>query len=283
MRPNIKYQAIYKNRYGYSISCLCKFFDVSRSGYYAWLKRQDAPDKDIDLGELIRECHQKTKQTYGYRRIRLWLAREKGMNVNGKAILRVMRKWGLLSKIRRHGPYQRGISRFRGYENLLQRDFKATRPGAKWVADISYIHTQQGVLYLSIIKDLFDNSIVSYDMGTKSDNGIVCRTVEKARRHIRAGTILHSDQGAQYSSRDYYALSEKHGFIPSMSRPGTPLDNAPAENFFSIIKAECINRHTIKTIDDAKKLVRAYIWFYNHERIQLVFGCTPLEKRRVAA
>ena len=283
MKPNIKYQAIHKNRYGYSISCLCEFFEVSRSGYYAWLKRQPTPDKDIELGELIRECHRKTKQTYGYRRIRLWLAREKGMNVNGKAVLRVMRKWGMLSEIRRPSPYQRGITKFKTYENLLNQDFKAIRSKMKWVTDISYIHTKQGTLYLSIIKDLHDNSIVSYDMGTRQDNGLVVRTVEKARRQIRRGMLLHSDQGGQYASKDYYDLSEKYGFVPSMSRKATPLDNAPAENFFSVIKAECINRHTIKTIDDAKKLIREYIWFYNHERIQLVFGCTPLEKRQAAA
>lgn len=283
MRPGIKYQTIYKNRYEYGVSALCKFFDVSRSGYYAWLKRKDAQDRDLHLCGLIRECQQKTKQTYGYRRVRLWLLRKKHMSVNGKAVLRVMRKYGLLSEIRRPRPYQKGITRFKTYENHLQQDFKTASPGVKWVTDISYIHTGQGTLYLSIVKDLYDNSIVAYDMGTQQDNGLVCRTVEKAMKKKRRGLILHSDQGGQYASKDYYDLLKKYGFTPSMSRKANPLDNSPAENFFSIIKSECTSRYTFKTIDYAKKLIREYIWFYNHERIQSVFGCSPLEKRTLSA
>jgi len=178
VKPSIKYQAIYKNRYGYSISFLCGFFEVSRSGYYAWLARKDV-DRDAALGEMIRECQKKTKETYGYRRVRLWLLHKKGLHVNGKAVLRIMQKYGLLSEIRRPGPYQKGISRFKTYENQLQQDFRASKPNEKWVTDISYVHTKQGTLYLAVIKDLYDRSIVAYEAATKQDNGMVCRVVQK--------------------------------------------------------------------------------------------------------
>ena len=165
----------------------------------------------------------------------------------------------------------------------MNQDFHAKKPNEKWVSDISYIHTKQGTLYLAVIKDLFDHSIVTYEMGTRQDNGLITRLIEKAKRQIRKGTVIHSDQGGQYSSKEYFLLSEKCGFIPSMSRKATPLDNACAESFFSTLKTECIYRHTIKTLDDAKQLIRSYIYFYNHQRIQLSTGCTPLEKRRFTA
>ena len=167
--------------------------------------------------------------------------------------------------------------------NLLNQDFHAKKPNEKWVSDIRYIHTKQGTLYLAVMKDLFDHSIVTYEMGTRQDNGLITRLIEKAKRQIRKGTVIHSDQGGQYSSKEYFLLSEKCGFIPSMSRKATPLDNACAESFFSTLKTECIYRHTIKTLDDAKQLIRSYIYFYNHQRIQLSTGCTPLEKRRFTA
>ena len=283
MRPAVKYQAILKNKYAYSISFLCKFFEVSRSGYYKWLKQKDKLDKDLALGKLIQECQQKTKQTYGYRRVKLWLSKYKGLHINQKRVLRVMRRYGLLSEIRRPGPYQKGITRFKTYENLLKQEFAAQKPNEKWVSDISYIHTQQGTLYLAVIKDLFDHTIVAYETGTRQDNGMITRLIEKAKHQIRKGTIIHSDQGGQYSSKEYFLLSERYAFIPSMSRKATPLDNACAESFFSTLKTECIYRHVIKTIDDARRLIRSYIYFYNHQRIQLSTGCTPLEKRRSIA
>lgn len=141
---------------------MCSFFSVSRSGYYAWLARVDKPDKDLPLAKLIQQCHRETDATYGYRRVRLWLRREAGLCINHKAVLRLMRKYGLLAQIRRPRPLYQRQQQFHVYENKLNRDFKATRPNQKWVTDISYIKTGQGTLYLSVIKDLYDNFIVAY-------------------------------------------------------------------------------------------------------------------------
>jgi len=279
VRPAVKYQVIYQNAEKYPITTMCQIFAVSRSGYYDWLKKKEQPDKDEILGNLIRQCQQQTRQTYGYRRVKIWLLRETGLVINSKAVLRIMRKYGLLAVIRRPRPLYQRQQQFSVYENKLARDFHATAPNQKWVTDISYIHTKQGVLYLSMIKDLFDNFIVAYDTATVQDNALVYRTIQKAKKMVADGLILHSDQGFQYTSSGYSKLSQQYGFLPSMSRAGTPLDNAPAENFFGILKIECIRRHKIQTFDEARTLINEYLHFYNFERIQLKTKLTPYEKR----
>ena len=275
----MKYAAIFANKETCSISMMCKFFEVSRSGYYDWLKRKDEPDKDGVLGNLIRKCQIATRQTYGYRRVKLWLLRETGLVINSKAVLRLMRKYNLLAEIRRPRSLYIRQQKMRAFENKLERNFHADAPNQKWSTDISYIRTKEGVLYLSAIKDLHDNFIVAYDMGTVQDNALVYRTIEKAKKVVANGLILHSDQGFQYTSQGYSALTKQYGILPSMSRAGTPLDNAPIENFFGILKVECIYRQKIQTIEQAKSLVNEYIHFYNYERLQLKYGLTPFEKR----
>lgn len=282
VKPCIKYAAIYANKEKYGIALMCRYFKVSRSGYYDWLKRKDSPDRDVVLCELIRKCQAQTKQTYGYRRVRLWLLRETGLIINNKAVLRLMRKYALLAQIRRPRPLYQRQQRMMVYENKLNRDFHASKPNQKWVTDISYIHTKEGVLYLSAIKDLYDNFIVAYDMGTAQDNALVYRTIQKAEIEAADGLILHSDQGFQYTSHGYSNLLEEYGILPSMSRAGTPLDNSPAENFFGILKSECIYLQPILSIQQAKEIIHEYIHFYNFERIQLKNGQTPSEIRRLA-
>lgn len=258
---------------------MCRFFKVSRSGYYDFLKRMDIPAKDLPLAEKIRECQEQCGKTYGYRRVHLWLEREE-IYCNPKTVLRVMQKYNLLSVIRRkkYRYYSQALHR---YHNLLNRDFNAERPNQKWVTDISYIHTQQGVLYLSIIRDLFDNSIVAYKTSTTQNVQLVLETIKAAKRKekVTAELQLHSDQGFQYTSHGYFKLTQSYRITPSMSRRGTPYDNAMAENFFSILKTECIYRVKLKTYEEARLLISQYIDFYNNARIQLKTKLTPLEKR----
>jgi transposase InsO family protein len=139
----------------------------------------DIPAKDLPLAELIRECQLETKQTYGYRRVNIWLERH-GVHRNPQTVLRVMRKYNLLSAIRRR-KYRNYSQALHKYPNLLNRDFHAERPNQKWVTDISYIHTSQGVLYLSVIRDLYDNSIVSYKTGTTQNVDLVLSTIREAK------------------------------------------------------------------------------------------------------
>ena len=284
MSAAIKYQVIHSKKTKYSVSVMCKFFEVSRSGYYDFVKRQDLPQHDRYLAEMISECQQRCGKTYGYRRVQIWLMREKATHFNPKTVLRVMNKYGLLSEIRRRKKFKYMGQQAHKYENLLNRNFTADRPNAKWVTDISYIHTVQGVLYLSMIRDLYDNSIVAYKTGTEQTVNLVLNTIKAAVRKeaVAAELQLHSDQGFQYTSQAYYALTQEYGITPSMSRRGNCYDNAMAENFFSILKTECIYRHKLKSFEEARQLVDEYIYFYNNERIQSKTSLTPLEKRRQA-
>lgn len=279
MRAEVKYRVIYRHKDKYSISEMCRFFKVSRSGYYGFVKRMDKPANDLELSELIRECQSETKQTYGYRRIAIWLER-KGIHHNPKTILRVMNKYSLLSVVRRrrYCNYSQALHR---YDNLLNRNFNADRPNQKWVTDISYIKTAQGFLYLSVIRDLYDRSIVAYKTSTVQNINLVLNTIRAAKRKekVTAELQLHSDQGFQYTSNQYFNLTNAYHITPSMSRRGNPYDNALAENFFSILKTECIYRSKIKTFAEARKLIDDYIYFYNHQRIQLKTKLTPIELR----
>ena len=155
------------------------------------------------------------------------------------------------------------------------------RPNQKWVTDISYIKTGQGFLYLSIIRDLYDNSIVAYRTGTEQNNRLVLDTVRDAmeKEKVTDGLALHSYQGVQYTSHEYFKLTQSYNISPSMSRRGNPYDNAMAENFFSILKTECIHRIRLLTFEEANAVIDGYIQFYNFQRIQLKTKLTPVEFR----
>ena len=166
-----------------------------------------------------------------------------------------------------------------------EQRIQADRPNHKWVTDISYIQTGQGVLYLFVIRDLFDNSIVAYITGTSQSVNLVLDTIRAAmqkEKKVAAELQLHSDQGSQYTSQAYFDLTKEYGITPSMSRRGNCYDNAMAENFFSIIKTECIYRHLPSSFDEARTRIDNYIYFYNHQRIQLKTGVAPLTLRHSA-
>ena len=145
-----------------------------------------------------------------------------------------------------------------------------------------YIQTKEGVLYLSMIRDLYDNSIVAHKIGTDQSVKLVLDTIRQAgkKEAVTAELLHHSDQGFQYSSHAYFTLTNHYNITQSMSRNGNRYDNALAENFFGILKAECLKRHRLETMQHARQLVENYIHFYNHERIQLKTKLTPLEIRR---
>ena len=218
VRPKVKYAVIYRHRNEYSVSVMCRFFEVSRSDYYDFVRR---------IGQQVHK-----------------------------------------------------------YKNLLNRQFRTDRPNAKWVTDISYIHTKEGVLYLSIIRDLYDNSIVAYKTASRQTVNLVLDTIrlamKKEKKSVAAELQLHSNQGFQYTSHGYFKLTQSYGITPSMSRKGTPYDNAMAENFFSILKTECIYRHKPNTFREADNLIDRYIYFYNHERIQNRTGVAPPTLRHSA-
>ena len=243
------------------------------------MKRLDVLDRDLPLAEKIRECQEESHRTYGYRRVQIWLERQ-GIYRNPKTVLRVMQKYNLLSVVRRK-KFKYVSEHLHKYPNLLNREFNADRPNQKWVTDISYIPTAQGNCYLSVIRDLYDSSIVSYQMSKDMIVKLVLDTIKNAmkKEKVTAELQLHSDQGAQYVSHEYFTLTQSYGITPSMSRRGNPYDNALAENFFSILKTECIYRVKLATYEEASLLIGEYINFYNNYRIQTKTKLTPFEKR----
>jgi transposase InsO family protein len=245
------------------------------------VKRLSQPAQDAELARRIQECQDKSDKTYGYRRVWKWL-KDRNIKRNPKTVLRIMKKYGLLSEIRRRRKWVNLGQQVHKYENLLKRQFRADSPNTKWVTDISYIHTKEGVLYLSMIRDLYDNSIVAYKTGSEQNVRLILNTIKAAKRKekVTAELQLHSDQGFQYTSQAYFRLTKRYGITPSMSRRGNPYDNALAENFFSILKTECIYRTKIATFAEARQLIDEYIYFYNNQRIQTKTKLTPLEMRR---
>ena len=285
MKPNFKYAVIHRHRECHPLKQMCQFFEVSRSGYYKYVKRLVHPQKDFELAEKIRAKQEVCQKTYGYRRMKLWLDSE-GIVKNPKTILRIMHKYDLLSEIRRRKKWRRMGEDKHKYDNWLNREFNAEHPNQKWVTDISYIPTREGVLYLSMIRDLYDRSIVAYKTSDSQTVSLVLDTIHLAMKSVKTESRrelhLHSDQGFQYTSQAYFDLTKEYGILPSMSRRGNCYDNALAENFFGILKTECIYRHKPESFEEANRMIDDYIYFYfyNHERIQTKTGLAPLALRQ---
>ena len=265
------------------MSGMCSFFGISRAAYYAWRKRIDRSDPDAELKQLILAAYEASKKRYGYRRIDLAIRRTGGAPINHKAILRLMNRLGIHSVARQRKAYTKmsQLETYHHYENVLNRDFQATRPNQKWVTDVTYILTQQGWAYLSTIKDLFDSFIVAHAISLSNSVALVTQTVEQAqdKEKVTDGLILHSDQGQQYTSHAYHVLTHQYNITPSMSRRANCWDNAPMENFFGHFKAEALHHLKTPTFEEAKQIVDEYIHFFNYERIQLKTKRTPYEVR----
>lgn len=281
----LKYRVIERFRGKYPIKAMCDVFEVSRSGYYDWRKRENRPAKDQWLIDLITECQTKCRQTYGYRRVRRWIERFKGIRVNSKAILRIMRKMNLLSQTRRRKAYTRYTQAVHKYPNLLNRAFEQAKPNQFWVTDITYIPTPKGMLYMCAVLDLCGKVVLGWKIGTDMSASLVSDTIRDVfrREKVTVGLALHSDQGSQYTSQAYFDLAKEYHFSPSMSSPGCPYDNAAMENFFGTLKTECLYRASFSSRSDVEHLVSEYINFYNFERISLKNGLTPIEIRSKAA
>lgn len=280
----LKYRVIERFREKYPINSMCRIFEVSRSGYYAWRKRQGIPARDQWLVDLIIDCQQRCKQTYGCRRVRRWLKRQHGRNVNLKAILRVMRKLDLLSQVRRRIPYRNYQQAVHKYPNLLQRAFAQSFPDHIWVTDITYISTAKGMAYMCAVLDLCGKMVLAYRIGGDMTSSLVTDTIREAckKEKVADGLILHSDQGSQYTSQAYFDLSQEYHIQPSMSSPGCPYDNAAMENFFGTLKTECLYRRKFSCRAEIEQAVAEYVQFYNYERIDLKNGLTPFEIRSKA-
>jgi transposase InsO family protein len=269
----------------FSIEKMCKAFKVSRSGYYDWLNRK--PSKRAiekqKIESAIKIIYQESKGRYGSPKITKELER-RGMIVSRPRVARMMKSEGLKSIIQKKYRVSTTDSKhnYPVAENHLNRNFKALGPGQKWVSDITYIHTDQGWLYLTIIMDLYDRKIIGWALSntmTARDTVLAAWRMALINRPINDHLIFHSDRGVQYASGEFTEKLKEKSVTQSMSRKGNCWDNAVAENFFKILKSEMGNHQHLFSLLYAKNKVFDFIeiW-YNRKRIHSYLGyLTPEE------
>jgi transposase InsO family protein len=268
----VKYQFIAAHREEFEITVMCRMLAVSRSGYYAWLKRPTSPRKmaDQELAQHIKDIHQQSRQTYGSPRIQAELA-ENGINCSHKRVARLMRDEELWAKQRRKFKVTTTDSahNYPVAPNRLDQNFRASRPNEKWLVDITYIPTAEGWLYLAVVMDLYARRIVGWAMADTLERSLVIAALTMAikRRQPSPGLLHHSDRGSQYASDDYQALLTQYQMQCSMSRTGNCYDNAPMESFFGTLKTELVHHCHYQTKAEAKTDIFEYIEvFYNRFR-----------------
>jgi len=255
----------------YPVSALCRVLRVSRSGYYEWKDRlpSNRDRENATLTERIREIHQLSRETYSYPRVHAEL-RALGVRCNRKRVARLMRKDGLRGCMR--GPRRKHTTRQDPLAipapDLVGRNFRATAPDRLWTADVTYLPTDKGFLYLAFILDVYSRKVVGWSMASHLRSELVAAALEMAirRRNPSAGLIHHSDRGAHYTALSFGKRLEQAGIVPSMSRVGSALDNAISESFVSTLKSEIgVSRYP------DRQMARASIFefiesFYNRVR-----------------
>jgi transposase InsO family protein len=268
----VKYQFIAAHRAEFEITVMCRVLAVSRSGYYAWLKRPTSSRKmaDQELSQQIKEIHHHSRQTYGSPRIQAELA-ENGVNCGHNRVARLMRDEELWAKQKRKFKVTTTDSahNYPVAPNLLNQDFTASRPNEKWLVDITYIPTAEGWLYLAVVMDLYSRRIVGWAMSDSLERHLVIVALHMAltMRQPPPGLLHHSDRGSQYASEDYQAWLTKYQIQGSMSRTGNCYDNAPMESFFATLKTELVHHCHYQTKAEAKTDIFEYIeLFYNRFR-----------------
>jgi putative transposase len=260
---------------------LCEALGVSASGYYDWRKRRAAPGpralQNETLAQQIKAIHARSRQTYGSPRIVMEL-RKQGNRHGRNRVARLMNAKGLCGRQRRRYRMQTTDSNHDHpiAPNRLAETPAATAPNQIWVADITYIQTQEGWLYLAAILDLYSRKIVGWAMSERIDTVLVLKALGMALLHRGAprDLLFHSDRGVQYASADYRAALAHAGLVPSMSRQGNCYDNAFIESFWSTLKLELVYRRAFQSRPEARAAIFDYIeTFYNRQRAHSALGC----------
>jgi len=273
---------IWELRHEFKIGLLTEIAKIPRSTYYYYSKQFDNPvDKDSDIKAAIRKAYDNSKGRYGYRRITLEL-RNRGIIVNHKKVQRLMRKMGIFCRVRmkKYNSFKGEVGRIA--PNLLERDFKADKPNEKWATDVTEFALFGIKLYLSPIIDLFNGEVVAYNLSRHPNLMQITDMLNKAFAKIPDNTnlILHSDQGWQYQHKNYQQMLKDKGIRQSMSRKGNCLDNACAENFFSLLKTELLYLQEFISVEHFIAELHEYIAWYNEKRIKLrLNGMSPTQYR----
>jgi putative transposase len=266
------FEIIEKEKDEFPVSMMCRVLEVSRAGYYAWRERgpSERAKQNVELAAEIIEIHRESRGTYGSPRVHVEL-RERGLEVGRKRVAKQMREQGLVG--RRRPRYRRTTDSNHDdpiAPNVVAREFTVDEPDRVWVADITYIWTHQGWMYLAVVIDLFSRRVVGWSMAEHMRVELVLGALAAAlgkRTPSAVGLVFHSDRGSQYAAKDYRAALEVAGITCSMSRRGNCWDNAVAESFFATLKTELVHDVNFISRESAKTTIAEWIEiFYNGKR-----------------
>lgn len=264
----------------YPVRICCRVLEISHSGYYRWASARISR-RELENNSLIRDIeqiHDSSRKTYGSPRIHAQL-RALGRNCGRGRIERLMRKFGIRSKLKRRfrKTTDSGHSE-RIAPNLVRREFTVDRPNRTWVSDVTYLWTNEGWLYLAVTLDLFSRKVIGWSMSEKLTTDLVldCLNAALRSREIDGELIHHSDRGREYASYEFKSQLSRRGILQSMSRRADCWDNAVAESFFHSLKAELGERRSFATRDEAREKVFEWIEvFYNRQRLHSTLGYQP--------
>lgn len=265
---------IYNLSKQYPIDRICKLFNVKRDGYYKWIKRGIPRYTRVNVSDLkiIKDAHTFNKATYGTHRLVAYIEKKEKIKFNHKKVRRYKNLFNIITATRKRNPLKIKAQQWlkeNNAPNRLDGDFSTLRPLEKLSTDVSYIQCKDGTLYLSAIKDLYNNEIIAWNLSNKNDGRLVMDTIKKLKPGFG---IIHSDQGSLYSMHEYVKKIESLGYVRSMSAKGCCWQNSPIENWFSQLKEECIRNGSKMTKAETILAIKKYIRWYNNERIQKDLG-----------
>jgi transposase InsO family protein len=262
---------------GLRIERMCELARVSRASFYRSLKEQRPAEEETEVRSAIQQIALEHRRRYGYRRICEEL-RRRGMQVNHKRVLRMMRRDNLLALRRRRFVVTTDANhKFEVYLNLARR-MKLTGIDQLWIADITYIRLKAEFVYLAVILDAFSRKVVGWALDRTLASRLTISALEHAiaQRQPRPGLVHHSDRGLQYARGDYVAVLEKYGIVPSMSRPANPYDNASCESFIKTLKREEIYANKYDNLEQLRANIEEFIEeYYNRQRLHSALGYRP--------
>jgi len=267
----VRYAWIETQRDCYPLGLLCRVLQVSRSGYYAWRRREPSArvQRREQIGQAAQQSHRDSHGTYGYRRVHRDLVEDQEIPCCRETVRRIMGELGLAGRHKRRFVKTTDSNHTEPIAtNRLQRDFTATGPDQKWLADITYIRLVEGWLYLAVVLDCFSRRIVGWSLSRHIDAELVCAALEMAlhRRCPQGDLVHHSDRGVQYASESLRGLLKREGLTMSMSRKGDPWDNAMMESFFGSLKTEWIDEEYATEAQTRMELFKYIEMFYNPTR-----------------
>lgn len=277
------FEHIHAEKAYYPLSVLCQTLEVSRSGYYAWLRRPESKRarRQRELTMKIKDSFHESRETYGSPRVSADLRNNKE-KVSRKTVAKLMRENGLVARMKRRFKVttdSRNTKRIA--PNVLARDFTVSGPDQVWVTDVTAIPTVIGWLYLAAILDLFSRRVVGWATSRSNNTELALAALRRAiaTRCPSPGILHHSDRGSPYGSDDYVKCLERHGFRRSMSRKGDCWDNAVAESFFSSLEMECVRNRVYPDFATGTRNIQSYIEeFYNPQRLHSTIGyLSPIE------